>query len=279
LRRNLLAGLRRCFWRGETMMKSFLTVLTMLFLGAALAAQEEPAKSTKPDKEVADKLAELKKIVSDKKFEHDGDAPPIITTLMKKREAGMFEKDVEDVVKGLKGAMMDGKLREPSNLGLYKAAGYALGDFGAAGAKALKELYENARFPKKKEWVPLREVFLKAMGRTKDEGSVKFLIDEARTAVEAAQMAAAGEALGNFEGSNQKIRDEVVKGLLTRYGDLDSRSRQLDPADVEAQKAREYLAVISDKWNTTLSRLTRQNFRTHPEWQQWYNKNKDTEWK
>jgi len=261
------------------MTKSFLTALSILFLGAALAAQDEGSKPTKPDKEVAEKLTELKKIATDKTGKQDAEAGPIITTLLKKHEAGMFDKDTEEVVRGLRSVLVEAK-REAANMGIYKTAAYALGSFGEAGAKVLCDAYKDKRFPEKPDWVPLREEFLKDIGRTKDEGSVKFLLEVARRSPEKALEAAAGEALGNFEASKQvPIRDEIVKGMIARYGELDSRSRVPDPGNVEAQNARDFLAVMSDKWNSTLSRLTRQNHRTFPDWNTWYNKNKDTEWK
>jgi hypothetical protein len=248
-------------------------------LGCALAAQEDPAKPQKPDKEVADKLAELKKIVADKKFERDAEGATIIEALFVKLRAGVHDKDRDALADGMEGVLMTGKVRDPGNLSLYRVAATLLGELGPDGAPILRKAYDNKRFPEKPEWVPLREILLKGIGKTKDEKSVKFLIDEARRAPESALMKAAGEALGNFEGSNQKIRDEIVKGLLTRYGELDSRSRQIDPGDIEAQNARDYLAAISDPWNTTLSKLTRQNFRSYPDWQDWYNKHKNEEWK
>jgi hypothetical protein len=261
-------------------MTKLLTVLTMLFAGALLAAQEDASKSKEPDKEVAQKLKDLKAIAADKSGAHDAEAAPIITDLLKKHDGGMNEKDTEEVVRGLRGVLVDSKLRDAHNMNMYKAAAYALGQFKADGAKVLKELYKDHRFPEKPDWVPLREEFLKALGKTKDEASIKFLLDETVRNPEKALMAAGGEALGNFEGSKQvPFRREIVETMLHKYGELDSKSRVGDPSNVEAQNARDYLAVISDKWNTTLSKMTHQNHRTYPDWNTWYNKNKDTEWK
>jgi hypothetical protein len=122
---------------------------------------------------------------------------------------------------------------------------------------------------------------LKWLGKTKDESMVKFLVEVARRSHEAGLQAAAGEALGNFEDSPVEVRKEIVNNLLIRYGEMDSRSRQIDPADIEAQNMRDRLAVIAGRWNETLRKLTRQNLDQYPEWQEWYNKNKskDEQWK
>ncbi len=263
-----------------SMTRRFLsTILAFAGLAAMAVAQDEPAKLDKPDKEVAEKLAELKKLAADKKGEHDAAAVAAIDQLLQKLQAGMHEKDQDSMVSGLKSALMTTRLREPGNVSLYKASATALGYLGADGAKVLRDAYASKRFPDKTEWVPVREIFLKSLGKTKDEASVKFLIDEARRSPEAALMAAAGEALGNFDGSDQKIRKDIVNGLLIRWGELASRASVLDTADPEAKNARDYLAVITDKWNTTLSRLTKENFRQFTEWQDWYQKNKGADWK
>jgi hypothetical protein len=142
----------------------------------------------------------------------------------------------------------------------------------------LKNAYQNKRFPDRKEWVTLREQFLKSIGKTKDESMVKFLSDEACRSPEAALQAAAGEALGNFEESKDTIRKEIVSDLLKKWGELAEKSSQLGSGNMEAQTASDTLAAISDKWNTTLAKLTKQNFRKFLDWQNWNNKNKNVPW-
>ena len=138
----------------------------------------------------------------------------------------------------------------------------------------------NRRFPKKPEWVPFRGILLENIGKTKEESMVKFLMDEARRSPEKALMAAAGAALGNYNESNQKVRKDIVKNLLIRWGELDAtwRDGNTDPNNIVSQDAGEYLAAIKDKWNTTFVRLTGQNIGTHLDWQQWWNSNKGANW-
>jgi hypothetical protein len=90
-------------------------------------------------------------------------------------------------------------------------------------------------------------------------------------------MAAAGEALGNFEESKEALRKEVVRDLLVKYGSLSEMASNLG-TNIEAQNAQERLAAIKGKWNATLGRLTKQNFDTFRDWQSWHNKNKDKPW-
>lgn len=249
-------------------------------LAGLLAAQEDPAgaEKLKPDPEVPKQLATLKEVVMDRKMARDAEGAQVIDLLTTKVGKGLAEKDRKAVAKGLEGVLTQGKLREPASIQLYIAAAAALGTMGHDGSAPLKAAFENKRFPSKPEWVKLRESLLRNLGKTKDESMVKFLCEEARRSPEPQLMAAAGEALGNYEGSDQKVRKEIVNNLLIRYGELDSRSRVLDSADLEAANARDFLAVISDKWNASLGRLTGQNFRQYPDWNGWFNKNRAGDW-
>src|SRR5262249_38123454 len=156
----------------------------------------------------------------------------------------------------------------------YTATAVALGHLGKDGAKPLLETIKSNRFPEKKEWVPLRETLLKQLGKTKDEAIVEFLIKIARQHPEPALQAAAGEALGNFDDSKEALRKDIVNNLLIRYGEFASLASVIDPANIQAQNARNALAVIQGKWNETLRRMTKQNFDQYQQWNEWYNKNK-----
>ena len=170
-----------------------------------------------------------------------------------------------------------GKVRPPNRAQIYNATAEALGRHGKDGAKALKTAYEKKRFPNKPAWVPLREKLLVNIGRTEDESMVKFLLDEARRSPEAALQAAAGKALGNYRESKQKLRREIVSGMIIKWGSLSEMASQLG-ANVEAQNAKDRLAAISGPWNDTMKALTGQDFDTFRKWQAWYNKNKNKKW-
>ncbi|MFT4512529.1 MAG: cytochrome c556 [Planctomycetota bacterium] len=244
---------------------------------SAVTAQKKPAKPV-PDKEVAEKVAQLAKIAKNKKFTEDARGIEVIDVLMIKHKNGLIDKDRAMVVKALDGVLNKNKVRPADNVGLYNAAAEALGRHGKDGAKALKKAFENKnRFKAKPMWVPMRERLLRNIGRAKDEANVKFLLDEARRNPEAALQAAAGDALGFFEESKQKIRKEIVSELLKRFGSL-SESASQGGTSIDAQNAKDRLAAISGKWVATLKKLTGQNFETFREWQAWNQKNKNKKW-
>jgi hypothetical protein len=187
----------------------FVLLASLAFTAIATPAQT-PAPAKGPDKEVAEKIALLKEVVADKKFARDAEGLQAIDVLLQKSQAGTEPKDQLAIVKALDQALTSGKLRPANKTELYVGAAAALGYCGADGAKVLKAAFLDKRFPEKRDWVPLREQFLKNLGRTKDESMVKFLTNEARRNPEAALQAAAGEALGNFEESSEAIRKLIA---------------------------------------------------------------------
>ena len=255
------------------------TLLTLAAFTFALATPVAAQKAAKVavDPTVATKLKELKAIAADKKFAQDAKGIQIIDELIQKHEKGLHPKDQKSIVKGLDSLLNKGRLRPAAKAQVYNAAAEALGRHGKDGAKVLKSAYEKKRFPKKRAWVPLREKLLVNIGRTEDENMVKFLLDEARRSPEAALMAAAGKALGNYKDAKQKLRREIVSGMIIKWGSLAEAGSQLG-ANVEAQNAKYRLSTISGPWNDTLKALTGQNFDTFQKWQSWYNKNKNSKW-
>ena len=202
----------------------------------------------------------------------------VIDALMMKHEKGMIDKDRSMVVKALDGVLNKNKVRPADNVRLYNAAAEALGRHGKDGGKALKKAFENkGRFKAKPQWVPMRERLLRNIGRTQDEANIKFLIDEAQRNPEAALQAAAGDALGFFEESTQKVRKPIVSKLLITFGALSERASQ-GGTSIDSQNAKDRLAALSGKWVATLKKLTGQNFDTFREWQAWYQKNKNKQW-
>lgn len=259
----------------------FAVLLSTVAPFGLLPAQTPPATppaAKGPDKEVAEKIAVLKEAVADRKLAREGEGLQAIDFLLTKSRAGLEAKDQQAVVKALDGVLSTGKVRPPEKVELYIGAAAALGYCGADGAKVLKSAYlDKSRYPEKPDWVRLREQLLKNLGRTKDESMVKFLINEAKGNNEASLQAIAGEALGNFEDSKEAIRKEIVDQLLTKYGELSEQASQLG-TNIQAQNAQDRLATLQDKWNSTLAKLTRQNFTKFREWQAWYQKHKGLPW-
>ncbi|MEM7200858.1 MAG: HEAT repeat domain-containing protein [Planctomycetota bacterium] len=169
--------------------------------------------------------------------------------------------------------------RPPERRGVFKAAAYALGEIGPDGSRSLVKAYNSSKYQPERDWVGLRADFLKALGRTKDVKQVEFLIDRAARDHEDEILRAAGIALGHFDEAKQKVRKNIVKELVKKLNEIFNKSRQsVDPGDPVMARAKYTLAAIERDWNQTLRKLTGQDFKTAPEWQRFYNKNKGKNW-
>lgn len=250
----------------------------LLVLGTAVRAQDEPP----PDPELPQKLKDLKEMVRDRRAQHDPAAAGLLLVLTE-RYGKLNGKDQDKLCDAVGACLFDGRRRPPDAAVLYHSAAEALGKMGADGARHLRRALEASRFDDR-EWVPLRVTMLEALGQTKDEKQVDYLLEQARRSPENQVMAAAGAALGHFTELELRPRREVVKDLIRRWGELEAKGSQLDPTptqggavDFSGQNARDTLAQIRPKWTATLRKLTGRSFRDHPEWQRWLNKEPDWE--
>ncbi len=247
-------------------------------LGMLLTAQEPaPAAASKPDPAVADAIKEYKALLGDKKMEKDAEAIQVLDVKLLKPYATMHEKDQKDVVKVV-GDTFKIRTRDPEAKGIYVAAAAALSQMKADGAKALVAAYNDNRF-RKNDWVALRAEILKNIGRTKEKAHIDFLLDRALKDPEDTILAAAAQALGNFDDLAGKERKEIFEKLLKKYGEVEGNAKAtLDLNDTDAETSRRRLQIITEDFNSTMAKMSRQNFRTAEEWNTWWNKNKNADW-
>src|SRR5262245_3197968 len=255
-------------------MRSPFRLLAGLLLAAAAAGQE-PA----PDPNLPGQLKDLRTLVKVPKMEGDLRAADLIQVLVKDSDK-RNPKDLDKITAAIGEVFKLGKARPPEQTRLYEQAGNALASLGKRGAKDLRAGVTDERF-KDRSYARLRARLLESLGRTKDEEQVDFLLDQALRSPDDLVIAAAGGALANFPNLEvAKVRD-VVKRLVSRYGEYVAKGSQLDPTDPNApidlgpQNARATLAAIREPWNATLAKLTGQSFSDAPDWQRWLNKNKD----
>jgi hypothetical protein len=250
---------------------------SLVLVLAAIACAQEPATAKKPDGKLAADIKKFNECLQDKKFARDAEAVTILDQSLHQAYEAATDKDKAEIVKAL-AKVWEAKQRPPDQKALYNATAATLGRMGKEGGKVLVKTYEGGKF-KDKEWISLRADMLRNLGKCKDEANIKFLTERARRDIDDPIMAAAGEALGNYEGSSQAVRKEIVKELLIKYGEVHGGSKKnLDPGDLEVARFKATLQAISEPWNTALGRLTGQNFREADEWRDWWNKNKAEDW-
>lgn len=266
----------RC--RAEVNMNAFAwklvtPLLTCTFaLAAAAVARAQEDAAAKPD--LKKEVKEFKSALADRKGEKDQDATKMIGEWIARWE-DLGEKERTEIVKTLD--LVFRAKRPPEQGGLYKATVVALGRMDKEGAQVLKKAFDNKQFDDK-EWLALRADMLKQIGRAKDEGMVKFLVETATRSHEDPLMAAAGDALGNYGDADQKLRKEIYKDLYRKYIEIYEAAMSLDLGDATAQRKKQTLAAIADPWNSTLGKLSGQSFRDARQWQDYWNDHKSDDW-
>lgn len=251
-------------------------VLFAMLVGPAVLAQDKPAASQDPT--LPPMLTELDDLVKDRKMEQDLQAIALVRRLASAPQA-MHPKDHDRVARALGSVFRSGKLRPVDRLQLYEEAAQALGAFGTDGAKELRKTAEDGRFGR--EYVRFRATLLDNLGKTQDPKQVEWLLEQALRSPEDEIMAAAGGALGHHRDMELRQRRDVVKRLIVRWGELESKSSAPDisnpgePVNFGPQNARATLGKVRARWQGTLATLTGQNHGAYEEWQRWLNKHPD----
>lgn len=253
----------------------FLTLAVLLGGFCAAAAAQVPAK---PDPEVKAKLAELKKLVKVRKGAKDSEAITVISDLEVKFEK-MHPKDQKDYAKAL-GLVLSGSRskRKPEQSQIFRTIILALGRAGKLGSPQLAKAFGSKKF-KDKDWINLRGQMLDHLGRTKDSKYIKFLLDEALKNISDTLMAKAGGALKNYDGEKLSVRKDVCKNLIKKFAQIhDNGNVNLDPGDATVKMWKNKERAVSEPWNASLQKLTKQHLRGPDKWTRFWNKNKSKNW-
>jgi hypothetical protein len=240
------------------------------------APQDKPADEKKGDGDVPALLKELKEAVNAPKGAKDAEARQTIDKLVAaydKAEA----KLKKDTVKGLRDVFR--AKRAPEAAEVFVAATEGLSKMGADGARALEQMLEDKPYKNEKEWQTFRGQAIEALGKTQDKSAVKPLLDIAIKDKYDRAVAAAGKALGNFGNADEKTRKEIVEELVKQFNAIYNGSKQsVDPNNSLQQTFVEKYNAIQEPWNNSLAQLTGQSFREPPQWQSWWNDNKNKKW-
>ena len=230
-----------------------------------------------PD-ELPDKRPEIKELCKQltdhakKKGDEDADAIKVIDQLFQEFEQS-GPKDRESIVKALEGCLKQKRKQNDEgewDNNLYLAAAVSLGHMGPESVDVLvKQLGNKAH----KKNLYLKRQILLSLGKTTDEGAAEEILDMLKDKDQIV-VAAAAEALGEYHEAEQKLRKELVEGVLK---ELMPRKNAIDN-DSADEIAREWYDAISGPCITTLQRLTGQELRSPEDFRTWWNKNKKEDW-
>lgn len=249
-------------------MSTRVLLFALLTLFAAPVSAQE---STEP-KPLLDRLAAALKRCRD----HDDDVraeaqSEVVSTLdeLLLRFPKLDPKEQAKVVKAV-GSVFRARLPEDEN-GPYLAAAAALSEMGPAALKALLSAYKLKHIEKRPE---VRAILVEAIGKHRDPKQVPFLtklLKENENEV----VVAAIRALGEYRDADVKLRKKIVEALVKEYANVNAlnvREKGKNPV------WRERLLAIEVPMNEALSALTLQSFETAPEWQKWWNDNRNKKW-
>jgi HEAT repeat protein len=158
-------------------------------------------------------------------------------------------------------------------------AARALAGMAPESLPVLERALDNKPLLKEKE---VGRTLVLALGKTRDKSATKTLLELLDDPDETI-VAAAGEALGEYEGANLALRkqlfDAALKSLLQAKEEKDSQVQQtLDPNSPHDAAALKRYELLETAFGTTLQRLSKQDARSAELWLRWWNKNKRADW-
>lgn len=270
-------------WRlGSSRLARVVAILCCVALqGAALRAQE-PAEAIA----VADVVRELKSELKAKNGD-DAEITRHLLLLAKACNGDLDKSDRKRVQTIASAALQKYAVRAPDNVGFYRATTDVLANLGNGGSKELARAYDNTkRYPKYEDaWLPVRTMFLAAMGRTRSKHAVESLCETLVKTDEDGILVACGEALRNFAEAEPTVRKNIAKLLIRRYSDLEVGARAMPPVDRsrhlhdDVERFKRSLQAVRTPWNTTLRALTGAEHTDGEKWDRWWREHKDRRWK
>ncbi|MFT7677789.1 MAG: hypothetical protein ACI8QC_001774 [Planctomycetota bacterium] len=226
-----------------------------------------------PDKrpEVKDLLSQLKGHAG-KRGKEDLEAKEAMNLLLVEfKQSG--PKDRAAIVKGFSGVFKEKRQEDKNGVRdnqIFITSAYALGEMGPESVKSLTSWIDHKSHRKD---LDLQRRLILSLGKTKDLKAVKTLIG-LLVHRQAGLQGAASEALGNYDGADQKVRKDAFNSILKVYAGV-SGQKDSDPNDTIA---RERYDAISAPMNTALALLSGEESRKVAEWQRFWNKNKKKNW-
>jgi len=259
---------------------SALIAAATLFGSALIVCQEKPPASrpaprpADAGKELEKKLEEFTKLVKGRK---DKQAIAVVDGLLRRLDE--LPAKARTKLARTVGSVLTKQRpsRSAKNKELFERCAVALGKMGKPGSTPLREAYDYKKF-KGAQWMELRALMLRQVGKTGDLGKTGFLVKTARHVEQNLLKAAAGEALGEFEKAPLRLRKGLfddVKAELVRVYDL---SRTGEFGELQRATFEKRFAAIRAPWNATLQKLSGRRYTDPHAWRDFWNKHKRANW-
>ena len=154
---------------------------------------------------------------------------------------------------------------------VYFAAAAALSEMGEMGEAGLKKAMKTKSIGK---MVDVQTLLIEALGKHKNEKNIGLFTDLlVNTDPKIAK--AAVMALSEYRDSEAKVRKAITEELVKQYATTHNADMRAKGNDATA---RERLLMIEVVMNEALAMMTLQSFQSAPEWESWYNDNRNKKW-
>jgi HEAT repeat protein len=238
----------------------------------AMLRAEDPAPVPDKRPEVEELLKSFK-AHTEKKGSEDRDAIAVVDKIIPEfQKSG--PKDKAAIVTAL-GKVFDLRRTDEKegvpNNGLFITAATALGVMGPESTKTIVAAIDNKNLKKQ---IAVRSTLIRSLGKTKDakdavEPLINLLNDK-----DAPIVAASGEALGEFSGSDLATRKKAFEALLK----IVTAAHDLTQSTPNDTIARERYDTINAAIISSLGKLSKYEERDPDKWRDWWNKNKAKNW-
>jgi HEAT repeats len=168
------------------------------------------------------------------------------------------------------GKVFQTKTPDDSNR-IYIAAAAALSEMGPDGEAAILKAMKVQHLEKR---IEVQATLIRALGKHHDEKQIDFLtkllLKDNNEIVKAAI-----EALGEYRESDAKVRKKITEALVREYAKTYSADFLAKGKD---EVWHDRLLAIEVPMNQSLEMLTLQRLQTAPEWEKWFNDNRNKPW-
>jgi len=252
-------------------------------VAADLSAQDPEPVPKERNPAIEARIDRLDEAWKDRRMERDGEAGGAIIELSEALDAPIHPKDEQAVRNALAKVLTAGRLRPADRIECYELAAKGLAKLGDEGAKILIQTYEKKRFPRHAEWAPMRAALVAAVGASKSQVAVPFLVERVQRGDEPAELGAAGAAMKGFEAADEKTRKSLVEILARRLAGFETEAaapavNQEQQLNLNRENARRMLEAVRTPWNASLEALTGESQESGAAWQKWFQEHKRAPW-
>ncbi len=248
-----------------------LMTVASLLLSPLASARQAPAKEGPEDALVAQIDDALKDARSTNAEKREG-AEERIRTATDQLLSGFkgYAPEKQKLIVAVMGKVLANRTPDDKNKTYIVAAG-ALSDMGPDAEAVILKSMPLKHLEKRLE---VQAFLVSALGKHRDEKQIEFFIKLLQKSEVDIVVAAIG-ALGEYRECDAKVRKRIAEALVREYARTQTAE---DAAKGKDEVMHKRLLAIEVPMNTSLEMMTLQRFQTEPEWEKWFNENRNKNW-